>query len=158
MRKSYYIRHNLQESPEFIEAGGGNSPLKEIFSYQKERLLIATGCVITATIGVYTILYIPTYAVKQLHMSSENAFGALVSAGIMQIFLSPFIGHYSDKIGRTPFMIFSSVMIFGGFAGMTITWLIAVSGNSLAIFFYVIGGATISMIATLAARFRLNVK
>jgi MHS family proline/betaine transporter-like MFS transporter len=50
------------------------------------------------------------------------------------------------------------VMIFGGFAGMTITWLIAITGNKLAICFYVIGGALLCVIATLSARFSLKLK
>lgn len=50
------------------------------------------------------------------------------------------------------------VMIFGGFAGMTITWLIATTGNKLAVTFYVIVGALLSVIATLAARYKLRLR
>ena len=50
------------------------------------------------------------------------------------------------------------VMIFGGFAGMIITWLIAVTHNKLAIAFYVIAAALVSVGATLAARYRLKMR
>jgi MHS family proline/betaine transporter-like MFS transporter len=219
----YYIRSHLDESPEFIQAGAAQTPLRDIMTQQKERVLIGAGCVVMFTVAVYTILYLPTYAVKQLGMSSAQGFSATIAAGLMMTFLSPVIGHYSDKIGRTPFMIISSVlfavltypafnyltlhpqlinllmlqtllgfllamyaaptpallselfpvhtrgtgmslsynigvMIFGGFAGMTITWLIAVTGNKLAICFYVIAGAAISIVATLAACYRLKLR
>ncbi|PRC92916.1 MFS transporter [Solimicrobium silvestre] len=218
-----YIRQHLEESPEFTEADATSTPLRDILAQQKERLLIGSGCVVMATVSVYTILYMPTYAVKQLKMTSTEAFSATMLAGVIMMLLSPFIGHFSDKYGRTPFMLASSVlfalltyplfhfltlnpsfanllmvqamlgllmtmyfaampallsdifpvqtrgtgmslsynigvMIFGGFAGMVITWLIAATKNNLAISFYVIVGAVISIIATLAARYRLRLR
>lgn len=48
------------------------------------------------------------------------------------------------------------VMIFGGFTGMTITWLIAITGHKLVICFYVVGGAMISIAATLGYRLQLK--
>ncbi|TDK67318.1 MFS transporter [Sapientia aquatica] len=219
----YYIRQHLDESPEFSEVGSTASPLKDIFAEQKERLLIGSGCVVMATVSVYTIMYMPTFAVKQLGMSSTDAFSTMILAGLIMMTCSPIVGHFSDKIGRTPFMLVSSVlfafltyplyqyltnnpsfanllliqgvlgllmtmyfasmpallsdifpvqtrgtgmslsynigvMIFGGFAGMIITWLIAVTQNKLAIAFYVIAAALVSVGATLAARYRLKMR
>ena len=219
----YYIRQHLDESPEFSEVGSTASPLKDIFAEQKERLLIGSGCVVMATVSVYTIMYMPTFAVKQLGMSSTDAFSTMILAGLIMMTCSPIVGHFSDKIGRTPFMLVSSVlfalltyplyqyltnnpsfanllliqgvlgllmtmyfasmpallsdifpvqtrgtgmslsynigvMIFGGFAGMIITWLIAVTHNKLAIAFYVIAAALVSVGATLAARYRLKMR
>jgi len=51
-----------------------------------------------------------------------------------------------------------AVMIFGGFAGLIITWLIQSTGNKLAVSFFVIFGAVLSVIATLAARYRLKIR
>ncbi|MDY7578147.1 MFS transporter [Herbaspirillum sp. RTI4] len=217
----YYIRTQLQESPEFANAETTATPLRDIFTSQKERLLIGTGSVIMATVSVYLVIYMPTYAVKQLGMTSVASFSATMLAGVIMMLFSPVVGHYSDKYGRTPFMLASSilfmlvsyplfaylsmhpsflnllliqgvigilmtmyfaampallsdifpvqirgtgmslsyniaVMIFGGFAGLTITWLISVTDNKLAVTFYVIAGAFLSVIATLAARYRLR--
>ncbi|XAH25408.1 MFS transporter [Xylophilus sp. GW821-FHT01B05] len=219
----YYIRKNLDESPEFAQADATSSPLRDIMTGQKLRLLIGAGSVIMATVSVYLVVYMPTYAVKQLGMTSTAAFSATILAGLLMLLLSPLVGHLSDKYGRTPFMLCSSVlfvlvtyplfawlsrnpsfvnlllvqgtigllmsmyfaampallsdifpvqtrgsgmslsynigvMIFGGFAGMTITWLIAATGNKLAVTFYVIVGAMFSVIATLAARYRLRLR
>lgn len=219
----FYIRHNLEESPEFATAESTATPLRDIFTDYKERLLIGTGSVVMATVSVYLVVYMPTYAVKQLGMTSSASFTATILTGVLMTFLSPLVGHLSDKYGRTPFMLVSSilfvlltyplfswlsfnpgfinllivqgvigllmtmyfasmpallsdifpvqirgtgmslsyniaVMIFGGFAGMTITWLIAATENKLAVTFYVIAGAIVSVIATLAARYRLKLR
>jgi MHS family proline/betaine transporter-like MFS transporter len=176
-----------------------------------------------ATVSVYLVVYMPTYAVKQLGMTSTASFSATILAGLIMLLFSPVVGQLSDKYGRTPFMLGSSVlfvlltyplfswlslnpsffnlllvqgvigllmtmyfasmpallsdifpvqtrgtgmslsyniavMIFGGFAGMTITWLIAVTENKLAVTFYVIGGALLSVLATLAARYKLRLR
>jgi MFS transporter, MHS family, proline/betaine transporter len=219
----YYIRTQLQESPEFAAVKHSQTPLRDILTSHKERLLIGTGCVVMATVSVYLVLYMPTYAVKQLGMTPTASFGATMLAGVIMMCFAPLVGQLSDKYGRTPFMIASSalfvlltyplfsflslnpgfvnlllvqaaigllmtvyfaampallsdifpvqgrgtgmslsyniaVMIFGGFAGMTITWLIAATGNKLAVTFYVIAGACLSVLAALAARYRLRLR
>lgn len=219
----YYIRRTLDESPEFSEAVPSTNPLGDLLRTQKMALLIGTGCVVMATVSVYLVVYMPTYAVRQLGMSSTSSFIATILAGGIMMVLSPMIGHYSDKYGRIPFMFTSSVlfvfltyplfawlsigpgfmkllaiqgvigllmtiyfasmpaliseifpvqvrgtgmslsyniavMVFGGFAGMTITWLIDITRNNLAVTFYVIFGALISVVATVAARYKLKIK
>jgi len=51
-----------------------------------------------------------------------------------------------------------AVMLFGGFAGLIITWLIQVTGNKLSVSFFVIFGAALSLIASTAARYVLRVR
>jgi len=51
-----------------------------------------------------------------------------------------------------------AVTIFGGFAGLIITWLIDFTGNKLSVSYFVIFGAGLSLIATLAARFVLRLR
>lgn len=218
-----YIRRHLEESPEFATAERTETPLRDMFTHQKERLLIGTGCVIMATVSVYLALYMPTYAIKQLGMPAWSSYAATLISGFIMMVASPLVGQLSDKYGRTPFMLASSVlfvlmtypmfvfltgnptffnlvmlqivigvlmtayfasmpallsdifpvqtrgtgmslsyniavMIFGGFAGLIITWLIQSTGNKLAVSFFVIFGAVLSVIATLAARYRLKIR
>lgn len=219
----FYIRRHLEESPEFAAAERTETPLRDMFTRQKERLLIGTGCVIMATVSVYLALYMPTYAIKQLGMSAWSSYAATLISGLIMMLASPLVGKLSDQYGRTPFMLASSVlfvvmtypmfvfltgnptfgnllllqivigvlmtayfaampallsdifpvqtrgtgmslsyniavMIFGGFAGLIITWLIQSTGNKLAVSFFVIFGAVLSVIATLAARYRLKIR
>jgi len=51
-----------------------------------------------------------------------------------------------------------AVMLFGGFAGLIITWLIQFTGNKLSVSFFVIFGAALSFIASTAARYVLRVR
>ncbi|WP_413457171.1 MFS transporter [Herbaspirillum huttiense] len=51
-----------------------------------------------------------------------------------------------------------AVTIFGGFAGLIITWLIDFTGNKLSVSYFVIFGAVLSLVATLAARFVLRLR
>jgi len=219
----FYIRRHLEESPEFAAAERTETPLRDMFTRQKERLLIGTGCVIMATVSVYLALYMPTYAIKQLGMPAWSSYAATLISGLIMMLASPLVGKLSDQYGRTPFMLASSVlfvvmtypmfvfltgnptfgnllllqivigvlmtayfaampallsdifpvqtrgtgmslsyniavMIFGGFAGLIITWLIQSTGNKLAVSFFVIFGAVLSVIATLAARYRLKIR
>ncbi len=219
----YYIRRHLDESPEFAAAERTETPLRDTFSSQKMRLLIGTGSVIMATVSVYLALYMPTYAIKQLGMPAWSSYAATIVSGLIMMVFSPLVGELSDKYGRTPFMIASSlafvvftypmfvfltsapsfvnllllqivigvlmtmyfasmpalladvfpvqtrgtgmslsyniaVMLFGGFAGLIITWLIQFTGNKLSVSFFVIFGAALSLIASTAARYVLRVR
>ena len=51
-----------------------------------------------------------------------------------------------------------AVTIFGGFAGLIITWLIDVTGNKLSVSYFVIFGAVLSLLASVAARVVLKLR
>jgi MFS transporter, MHS family, proline/betaine transporter len=218
-----YIRRNLDESPEFANTERTTTPLRDTFAHQKLRLLIGTGSVVMATVSVYLALYMPTYATKQLGMPAWSSYVAMLVSGLIMMVASPLVGQLSDKYGRTPFMIASSllyivltypmflfltgaptffnllllqiiigvlmtmyfavmpalladifpvqtrgtgmslsyniaVMIFGGFAALIITWLIQATGNKLSVSFFVIFGAALSFLASLAARYKLKLR
>src|SRR5450830_597349 len=219
----FYIRRHLDESPEFAQAERTETPLRDTFATQKMRLLIGTGSVIMATVSVYLSLYMPTYAIKQLGMPAWSSYAATLVSGLIMMLASPLVGELSDKHGRTPFMIASSlafvvltypmfvfltgspsfinllllqivigilmtmyfasmpallsdifpvqtrgtgmslsyniaVMLFGGFAGLIITWLIQTTGNKLSVSYFVIFGAALSFIASASARYVLKLR
>ncbi|MBV8625744.1 MAG: MFS transporter [Herbaspirillum sp.] len=51
-----------------------------------------------------------------------------------------------------------AVTIFGGFAGLIITWLIDFTGNKLSVSYFVIFGAVLSLLASVAARVVLKLR
>jgi len=106
---AYYIRTRMNETPEFLAAKTTQTPLADTFSNQKERLLLAIGVVVLATVSAYLILFMPTYAVKQLGVSSSTIFTAIIATGVVQTIGAPFVGHLSDKYGRTGIMLGSAV-------------------------------------------------
>ncbi|MGF6242756.1 MHS family proline/betaine transporter-like MFS transporter [Paraburkholderia sp. GAS38] len=152
----YYIRSHLDETPEFLalrrerdhdESGGKPSGTPRgktsdpaaSFSSQWVNLLLAIGIVAQSTVGVYVLqLYMPLYAVKQLHMPAAVSFGAVVLNGGLQLVLSPVMGAWSDRIGRIRIMLGTSllmgVLIYPMFALLqshpTVGWLLLLQGTA----------------------------
>ncbi|WP_434107267.1 MFS transporter [Paraburkholderia caffeinilytica] len=144
----YYIRSHLDETPEFLalrearETAGERqqAPEKDAsFSNQWVNLLLAVGIVAQSTVGVYVLqLYMPMYAVKQLHMPAAASFGVVVLNGGLQFILSPVMGALSDRIGRIRIMLTTSILmgtlIYPMFAWLqahpTIGWLLMLQGTA----------------------------
>lgn len=152
----YYIRSHLDETPEFLalrqarevretahETSGKRQALPQeknaSFSNQWVNLLLAVGIVAQSTVGVYVLqLYMPMYAVKQLHMPAAASFGVVVLNGGLQFLLSPVMGALSDRIGRIRIMLTTSilmgVLIYPMFALLqshpTIGWLLLLQGTA----------------------------
>lgn len=106
----YYIRSHLDETPEFIANRESKRTHETVQANQAENtdagaqwlnLLLAVGIVAQSTVGVYILqLYMPMYAVKQLHMAAATSFGVVVLNGGLQFALSPVMGALSDRIGQ----------------------------------------------------------
>ncbi|MBB5542476.1 MFS transporter [Paraburkholderia fungorum] len=152
----YYIRSHLDETPEFLalrkereaseaarQAAGKRQALPQeknaSFSSQWVNLLLAVGIVAQSTVGVYVLqLYMPMYAVKQLHMPAAASFGVVVLNGGLQFLLSPVMGALSDRIGRIRIMLTTSilmgVLIYPMFALLqshpTLGWLLLLQGTA----------------------------
>ncbi len=103
------------------------------------NLLLAVGIVAQSTVGVYVLqLYMPMYAVKQLHMPAAASFGVVVLNGGLQFLLSPVMGALSDRIGRIRIMLTTSILmgmlIYPMFAWLqthpTIGWLLLLQATA----------------------------
>lgn len=207
-----YIRRRIAETPEFEAIEPTRTPVRDLLRRHRLAVILAIGASIISNSAFYVILYIPTYAVKQLHLPASTGFAAtLVGAALLTV-VCPIAGHYSDRIGRAPIMLVMaglflltsypafalmvalpslasavlatgwlnlikagysgvlpsllaglfptetrgigmslsysiSVTIFGGFAPLIATGLIAATGNPLAPSFYLMATALLSMIA-----------
>ncbi|MFX1675296.1 MFS transporter [Paraburkholderia sp. A2WS-5] len=139
----YYIRSHLDETPEFLANREAISrqdvaPVKhEHVGRRWTDLLLAVGIVAQSTVGVYILqLYMPLYAVKQLHMAAATSFGVVVLNGGLQFALSPVMGALSDRIGRLRIMLTTSVLLaaltYPMFAWLkahpTLEWLLVLQG------------------------------
>ena len=215
-----YIRRRVDETPEFLAAEATSTPVRDVLRDQWGRVLLAIGLAVVSNSSNYLILYMPTYAVKQLSLPQSSGFAATLLGGMILTVGSPLIGHSSDSVGRTRIMqvaaglfvisaypafvlltgyasllvligivcwlsllktIYSGVMpslmaeifptrtrvtgmalsynisvpIFGGFAPFISTWLIELTGNSLAPSFYLMLTALVSLGALVLVRNRL---
>jgi MHS family proline/betaine transporter-like MFS transporter len=105
-----YIRKHVGETPEFREEGPASAPLRRMFAEHWDRLLMCIGIVILSTSSNYIILYMPTYAIKQLHLPQSLGFTATMIGGILLTFGAPFFGHMSDRVGRVRMMVIVSLL------------------------------------------------
>ncbi|WP_321911963.1 MFS transporter [Burkholderia cepacia] len=111
----WYIRSHLDETPEFLanqRAESAQASQAPGLGRQWGTLLLAVGIVAQSTVGVYILqLYMPMYAVKQLHMAAATSFGVVVLNGGLQFLLSPVMGALSDRIGRVRIMLTTSILL-----------------------------------------------
>jgi len=105
-----YIRKHVGESPEFRDKGPAAAPVRQLFTQQRDRLLMCIGTVVLSTSSNYIILYMPTYAIQQLHLPQTLGFIATMIGGILLTVGAPFFGHLSDKIGRLRMMAAVSLL------------------------------------------------
>jgi MHS family proline/betaine transporter-like MFS transporter len=108
---AWYIRTKLDETPEFLAAETTTTPLRDTFTSQKLRLVIAIGVVVLGTVSTYLVLFMPTYGVKQLGLAPSVAFSAIALTGLIQMVFSPLIGHLSDRHGRTTIMLVPALLL-----------------------------------------------
>jgi MHS family proline/betaine transporter-like MFS transporter len=106
----YYIRNRLDETPEFVEAGEARNPLRDLFVGQWDRLLLTIGAVAASTSSQYLLVYMPTYAIRELNLPQSIGFTAAVLAAALQTLAVPFVGIWVDKVGQTRVMIGAAIL------------------------------------------------
>jgi MFS transporter, MHS family, proline/betaine transporter len=105
-----YIRAHLEEAPEFATVQPSETPLRDLVGRHWGRMLLSIGVVILSTSSNYVILYMPTYGIKELGLPQSVGFTATLMGAIILTVVSPFVGHWSDKVGRTMIMIAMCVL------------------------------------------------
>jgi len=101
----YYIRSYTDETPAFVDTGAAQAPLRELFLHQWDRLLLTIGAVAASTSSQYILVYMPTYAIRELNLPSSTAFIAAVTAAALQMMLVPFVGIFVDRVGQSLVMM-----------------------------------------------------
>jgi Arabinose efflux permease len=101
----FYIRKFVDEGEEFKKPDSTARPVRDVIGTQKSRVMMAVGALVMSTVAGYLILYMPTYAIKQLHLPASVGFAATLTGGIVLTVLTPIVGHLSDRLGRIKIMI-----------------------------------------------------
>ncbi|MCQ4384012.1 hypothetical protein NO136_19270, partial [Clostridioides difficile] len=76
-----YIRRYVDEGVEFKTQVRSEAPVRELFAEQKLRVLLSIGALVISTAINYMILYMPTYAIKQLGLPASTGFAATLATG-----------------------------------------------------------------------------
>jgi len=101
-----YIRSRMVETPEFLEAVKPPTvPIRELLHRYPTPVLLALGASIISNSSYYLLLYIPTYAVKTLHLPAYTGFAATLLGGVVLAVFSVLAGHWSDKTARPRIML-----------------------------------------------------
>jgi MFS transporter, MHS family, proline/betaine transporter len=110
----YYIRRHTNEARDYgsLPQGRAESPLKLTLGRHRRNILSGFGITITWTVCTYFFLiFMPTYAVRQLGISQSNAFFANSVALVVLMVLAPPFGALSDRIGRRSLLLATSITI-----------------------------------------------
>jgi MFS transporter, MHS family, proline/betaine transporter len=106
----YYIRSNMEETPEFLAAPPPRAPMRDLIVTQWDRLLLVIGVVIISTSSQYMLVYMPTYAIRELHLPQSLSYTAAVIAAALQTLVVPFVGVWVDKVGQSRVMLGAAVL------------------------------------------------
>ena len=109
-----YIRQKMTETPEFEATGDRRaaSPLRQTLVHAAPRWLAAAGIVALASLSVYMILFMPTYAVNNLGLPGYSGFLGGIVAGAVTLVGAPFIGTLADRVGSIRIMTIAAVAGF----------------------------------------------
>lgn len=110
-----YIRLKLEDTPKFRELEARHhveaTPVRELFTVHRSRILIAFGVTCLNAVGFYLILsYMPTYLITELGMDESASFIANSISLFAYIFLIFLMGVLSDRFGRKTALIAASVL------------------------------------------------
>lgn len=132
-----YIRARMEETPEFLQASlPPTLPIAELLRRYPIAVLLAVGAAVISNSSYYLLLYIPTYAVRTLHLPAYTGFVATLLGGVMLAVFSVIAGHWSDKTGRTGIMVAMALLF--AIAAYPTFWLM-VAFPSLATAMFAVG-------------------
>ncbi len=104
-----WIRRHLEETEAFLEAHQAPAEKQSLARMLRNHLrevVAVMGVTVCGTVGFYVILvYMPTFASKQLGMALSDAFTAQVIAVALLTALMPVFGALSDGVGRKVLVI-----------------------------------------------------
>ncbi|MFE5644508.1 MFS transporter [Rhodococcus sp. NPDC056516] len=111
-----YIRAKLDETDDFKTSVPEKAPLKTTLTRHLGRVLTGAAVVGVATISIYLILYMPTFAVKNLGVSASAGYLGGIVAGLVTLITVPWIGHLADRVGP------ARVMTWAAVAAIVLAW------------------------------------
>ncbi|HEV2677086.1 MAG TPA: MFS transporter [Aliidongia sp.] len=105
-----YIRQGIAESPDF-EAGPATAhPLRDALRHDKLRMLVGAGVVCAGNVASYVNIYMPTYAITQLHLPPTAAFAGSIAGGLVSTIFPMVAGILADRFGNVIVMSCSIIV------------------------------------------------
>src|SRR3954462_7738006 len=109
-----WIRLTIAESPLFQEVEAketkARAPIVEVLRSYPKQVLLAIGARVGVDVAFYTfVLFITTYVATYLKLPRSYALNAVLIAAACQVFLIPWFGHLSDRLGRRPVYLVGAI-------------------------------------------------
>ncbi len=105
-----YLRRFLEDAPDFTKTTHTATPIRDVFAKQKLILLVSIGTLTVSTAVNYLLQYVPTFAIRELHLDPSTGFAASMLAGAMLTVITPFAGYLSDRVGRLKQMSLTALL------------------------------------------------
>jgi len=121
----FYIRRRLQESPQFATYARANprptaADFKTGLVDARRNLLSGFGLTVAATVSFYvTFIYMPIFAVRELHLGLAQATLPTMLCGVLLVALCPLAGHLSDRWGRKRMLVTAMLLYAVGMLTLT---------------------------------------
>lgn len=112
-----YIRNAVPEPEESLramETKPAQSAPMTLLRTGKSMVLLTIGVLAVTTCVNYLLTYIPNYSIKVLHLADWLGFVAIMASSVVLMFMTPFNGAFSDRIGQTRMMIPACIAILVG--------------------------------------------
>ena len=107
---AYYIRQGVDESPDFHAGPETAHPLREALRHDKLRMLVGAGVVCAGNVASYVNIYMPTYAITQLHLPPASAFVGSIVGGLVSTIFPMVAGVMADRYGNVVVMSWAIVI------------------------------------------------
>jgi metabolite-proton symporter len=109
-----WIRTTIAESPLFQEVEAedtkARAPIVDVLRAYPKQVLLAIGARVGVDVAFYTfVLFITTYVATYLKLPRGYALNAVLIAAACQVFLIPWFGHLSDRVGRRPVYLVGAI-------------------------------------------------
>src|ERR1700761_5706667 len=108
-------------------------PIRELLLRHSVSVVLAFGASIISNSSYYLLLYIPTYAVRTLHLPAYTGFAATLVGGVALAVFSVIAGHWSDRTER-PRIMLAMAMLFALAAYPTFWLMVAYPSLATAMF------------------------
>jgi MHS family proline/betaine transporter-like MFS transporter len=106
-----YVRSQLRETDQFMAAQPSKAPVLEGLANYRSHLALSAGAIAVSAVTVYMVVFMPTFAIKQLHLRSSVAFLGSLLAGTIQVVLIPIVGRLSDRHDRISLSLVASLAV-----------------------------------------------
>jgi MHS family proline/betaine transporter-like MFS transporter len=111
-----YLRRGVEETAVFRAARHAASPALSLLRHHTGRILLAAGTIAGGTAGTYLVIYLPSYAQHDLHMSATASLAVPVLSAVISLLATPFAAHWSDRVGRlTPALLFCPLLMLAAY-------------------------------------------